>query len=127
MNQVDHKNITDTDIENDNIVRTVQARRLKLLLDPDLETDKLEISLMNSITTTALTSKRISVDDSNLAADREVSKALVDAIDNLAGNPFHSTAIEGVLVRPALPDVEIILDETSRVMAELSCPPELAD
>lgn len=123
MRTVDHSKISDEDVSNDNVIQTIQKRRMTLLLDPTLDTDKIELTLMNQLTVTALTDKRITTDDSNAAADREIAAALVTAVEGVTGNPFKGTG--SVTPEPELPEIDLVPEETSKELARLECDPEL--
>jgi len=110
-----------TEIMADNVLATVQAHKLKLLLgDPGGYTAN-ELKLLDSLSTTALAQKRIISDDLNSAADRDVAAALARNIGRNHNDPFanSSAVVNKEFIQPNIPDIEIVPDETSQELSTL--------
>jgi len=109
------------DLSADNLVNFAQQQKLMMLKD-DIG-DKLKLSVLNSISGTAVAIKRIASDDNNSGADRAVAGALTDILKSIAGNPFMITSPEAALAsrRPApeVPAIELVADETSTTLANI--------
>lgn len=127
MSEENEVTISDEELQPDNIIKLIQKRRMNILMSA-ADIDKSEILLMNSITKTAIDTKRINVDDSNSAADRDIAASLVKAVGSLNDNPFLKSNldnnIESNFRAVALPDIEVIHEETSRDLAVLEYNPE---
>lgn len=109
--------IDDSELSPDALIKTVQRHRLHLLRSHKNDIDPNELLLLNSIASTAVAVKRITTDDNNSAADRDISKALVESLARISVDPFLATGREDttpIKYVPHLPVIDIVLDETSR-------------
>lgn len=109
--------IDDSELTPDALIKTVQRHRLQLLRSGKGSLDQVEILLLNSIASTAVAVKRITTDDSNSAADREVSQALVESLGRIKHDPFISVSghlHQHVNHAPQLSVIDIVPDETTR-------------
>lgn len=108
--------IDDSELTPDALIKRVQRHRLQLLLGGKGDLDPTEILLLNSIASTAVAVKRITTDDNNSAADREISQALVESLSHIKNDPFVS--VSGYLHHPnhapQLPAIDIVPDEITR-------------
>jgi len=102
-----------------NVIATVQAHRLKLLLG-DGGYSKEELKLLEGLASTALSEKRIVSEDLNSAADREIAASLARNIGRVHGNPFLVNDGDKVVFKPpVIPDIETVPEETSQTLSDL--------
>lgn len=108
--------IDDNELTPDALIKTVQRHRLQLLRGDKGSLDQTEILLLNSIASTAVAVKRITTDDNNSAADREVSQALVESLGRIKNDPFVSVTGHTHYVNhaPQLPAIDMVPDEITR-------------
>jgi len=107
-------------LEPDKVIEFAQQTRIEMITDVSTE-EQNKVTLLRDLSATALTIKRLSTDDRNAAADRDIAAAMVTAISNLSANPFLSQkVIRRDLEMPELPPVELVPDETSTTLADLT-------
>lgn len=105
-----------SDYGSDSLINFVQKQRVGLLVD---EQDKeFKLAVLNSIATTAVQVKRITTDENNANADREVAIALANAVGGMTTNPFKGAG--GSRPIAELPPIELVHDELSTTIADLS-------
>ena len=106
------------DTSPDYIIEYTQRARLNLL---ENEKDpKFKLTVLNSLSKTAIDSKKLVMDNDNAVADREIAKSIFKAIGNIKENPFKSNFTINVSVaEPNIPTVIPLPDEDSTVHKEL--------
>lgn len=105
---------TDTDVLLDNM----QLLRLKILKGGG-EIDKTQLQLINDLTNTALTLKKIKVDDTNAKDDRVFAARMVEFLRNVKNNPFEVDGNTGTVISPTVPDYDFVEGETATVFEAL--------
>ena len=109
---------TNPDVTPDVVIEFTQLERLKLLEDE--KDTKLRLAILNSLSSTALTTKRIIVDETNAITEQEIASVLSSHLLRLKDNPYAigngTSRIPSVLISD---DIQINLDETSTCLADL--------
>lgn len=99
----------------DNLIAFSQQQRLIMLDELGTDDLKLRHAVLNSLSKTAVDLKRLSQDDNNAMADREVAAALVGHLKTITTNPFIDLNNETIneIILPTLPEIELVPDEIS--------------
>ena len=118
MNEMLDDEIQDN-VNPDYIIEFTQKERLKLLpsLDDNIE---LKITLLNSLSSTAISTKRLSIEETTVATDKELANAIGTHMMRIKTNPYYMGDNVGNIPTVDLGTVDPNLDETSTDIADLS-------
>jgi hypothetical protein len=100
-------------LDHDYLINFTQKERM-LLLD-DEQTPAFRLKILDSIAVTALGTKRISHDDNNATADRDVAIAMSVVLKSITKNPFlaqQENKANSQQLAPTVPTVIPVPDET---------------
>lgn len=114
--------ITDADITPEAILKTVQSKRLGMLLGHE-QIDKGERYLMNELAETAVQCRKIESDEEIAGDDRDTALAFANIISNMDHNPLlGDSTIEGEfeVIAPDLPAIEVMPGEAGLEMEDLN-------
>lgn len=109
------------DISPDNILKTVQTKRMMMLLGKE-KIEKDERYLMNELAETAVACKKIESDENIAKDENEISVEIIKAIGALTGNPFHRSVIgeaAAAVIEPEVPKIDLVPGEISTDSEEL--------
>lgn len=101
----------DLDISPAALIKTVQTKRLKMLLGTE-DMDKHKRYLMNEISETAVQCLKIESDEKTAGDDRDAAIAIASVIGGLKENPFYVAGGRANTVMVEVPDVPLLPGET---------------
>ena len=111
------------DLSPNNLIDFTQKERLKLLNEDEVKSDaKLKLSVLDSVSFTALQSLKIKTDDANAAANKEVAAAIALGVLSIKGNPYElkDGINTSVAALPDIPEFKLVPGETSLELAILN-------
>lgn len=117
------------DVSPDAVIDVIQGKRLELLhgLGENEDDVKVAMRLMDSLSSTAIGTKRIAAEEHRAEGDKELSAAIFAGLNQLTENPFlgTSTGVHRVHPRkdPDLKPIELTTDETSTELASITFNP----
>jgi hypothetical protein len=94
------------------VVDFTQRELLKLLVEDDLTIGN-KLKVLQQISHTALTSKKIKVEDASVQNEKELAILLHKTLNTITTNPYHNPdAVPREHVPPELPAITLNPDET---------------
>ena len=118
MNEMQGDEIS-VNVNPDHIIEFTQRERLKLL--PKLEENiELKLTLLNSLSATAISTKRLSVEETSVATDIELANAIGTHMMRIKTNPYFMGNNAGSIPVVNLSAVDPNVDETSTSIADLT-------